>query len=681
MTLPKIHFDNRSVPFALLLLLSLSFGLLVSRLGFYWDDWSSIWFYHQFGPAGVAEAYSVDRPALGWLFFLTTSLLGESTLAWQIFGVLTRWLCCLAFWWFLRALWPQKTTQLIWITLLFAIYPGFKQQYIAVTYSHDWLIMAGFFVSLGLSIWAIRKPRWFWPMMVGSWLLAAYALFADEYYFGLELLRPLFLWMVVGEIESNPRRRITRSLLYWLPYLIIVILFLIWRIFIHISPRGQLMIFDLLQTNPTAGILALVRTVFADVVESSILAWRQVFIQPNYDFLGVVYSRLYWVVILVCFVLSWFFLARLERRSEIEGQEANRWVWPRQAILVGGLALLVGGIPFWMTDLPITLQFSWDRFTLPMMFGTSILLVGLVELIPGLYQLKVIAISVLIALAAGLHLQNAYSYRYEWVAQKSFFWQLSWRIPGLKPNTTLLTAEWPFVYYSDFTLTAPLNWMYDPDNRSHEMSYLLYTLESRLGTWLKDLEKGIPIEQSYRTLNFSGTTSQALGIYYTPPACLRVIDPRTDKNIAKQPAYFQELLPLSDPNLIAINPDQPAVPPPEVFGPEPEPDWCYYYEKADLARQRGDWQEAASLGDQAMSHTARLVPRNAPEYVPYIEAYAMTGQWEKAREMTIKSLKLAPAMEITLCETWSKLEVQAPGASQQAEAIIALQDKIGCKVE
>jgi len=29
------------------------------------------------------------------------------------------------------------------------------------------LIMAGFFVSLGLSIWAIRKPRWFWPMMVG----------------------------------------------------------------------------------------------------------------------------------------------------------------------------------------------------------------------------------------------------------------------------------------------------------------------------------------------------------------------------------------------------------------------------------------------------------------------------------------------------------------------------------
>jgi hypothetical protein len=46
---------------------------------------------------------------------------------------------------------------------------------------------------------------------------------------------------------------------------------------------------------------------------------------------------------------------------------------------LGGLALLLGGIPFWMTDLPITLQYPWDRFTLPMMFGASILLVGLLN--------------------------------------------------------------------------------------------------------------------------------------------------------------------------------------------------------------------------------------------------------------------------------------------------------------
>jgi len=41
------------------------------------------------------------------------------------------------------------------------------------------------------------------------------------------------------------------------------------------------------------------------------------------------------------------------------GREANPVGLAPAGDLVGGLALLVGGIPFWMTDLPITLQFSW----------------------------------------------------------------------------------------------------------------------------------------------------------------------------------------------------------------------------------------------------------------------------------------------------------------------------------
>jgi len=60
----------------------------------------------------------------------------------------------------------------------------------------------------------------------------------------------------------------------------------------------------------------------------------------------------------------------------------------------------------------------------------------------------VIAISLLIALAAGLHLQNAYSYRYEWVAQKVVFLAAKLAYSRAETCTTLLTAEWPFVYYS-----------------------------------------------------------------------------------------------------------------------------------------------------------------------------------------------------------------------------------------
>ena len=56
------------------------------------------------------QAFAADRPVQGWLFVLTTSLVGESLLAWQVFGILTRWLSGLALGWLLVSLWPERKT-------------------------------------------------------------------------------------------------------------------------------------------------------------------------------------------------------------------------------------------------------------------------------------------------------------------------------------------------------------------------------------------------------------------------------------------------------------------------------------------------------------------------------------------------------------------------------------------
>jgi len=686
----RIKFSRQSVPFALLLLCLLSFGWLAPRMGFYWDDWSSIWFYHKLGPEGVMQSFSVDRPLLGGLFYLTTSLFGDSPLAWQIFGILARWLCCLAFWWFLRTLWPNKTMQTAWMALLFAVYPGFTQQYIAVTYSHVWLLYTISLVSLTLSLLAVRRPRRFWVLMPVSWLLAVYALFAVEYYFGLELLRVVLLWMVLGEVESNRKRRLSRTLLYWLPFLLLVLGFLGWRLFIHVTPRGEVGIFNLLQSDPLAGLIALAGTVIKDMLETGFGAWGTVFIPPDFNTLGSVYTGLFFGLILLGFALSWFYLSRLQP-DDLNAAGAlpitdpgavkpgiRKWAW--QAILLGGLALLLGGIPFWMTDLPITLQYPWDRFTLPMMFGASILLVGLLELIRGHTRLKVILVAGLIGMAVGYHLQNAYYYRQEWLQQKAYFWQLSWRVPGLQPGTTILTADWPFTYYSDFTMTAPLNWLYDPDNHTQNMSYLLYTLESRLGSWLKELREDVPIRQDYRGQLFEGSTSQALVVYYNPPSCLRVVDPETDRQIPKQPKSYQDLLPFSDPGLVILQPAAPAYPPESVFGGQPEPDWCYYFQQADLAQQLGDWQAAADAGDRAAQYLSGVDRNNAAEFLPFIEGYAMTGQWDKAREFSQQALEMTPVMRMPLCETWDRVDQRAARPDDPDGVIQSIRQKIGCSI-
>ena len=74
----------------LLLLCLLSYGVLVPRLGFYWDDWPGIWVSHSLGSSGLREYAATDRPFTGWLHTLTTSLLGERPFHWQVVALLTR---------------------------------------------------------------------------------------------------------------------------------------------------------------------------------------------------------------------------------------------------------------------------------------------------------------------------------------------------------------------------------------------------------------------------------------------------------------------------------------------------------------------------------------------------------------------------------------------------------------
>ncbi len=64
----------------LLVLAAISYGVLISKLGFYWDDWTIAWYIHFLGPESFKEAYALDRPLLASIYQLTTPLLGHFTI-------------------------------------------------------------------------------------------------------------------------------------------------------------------------------------------------------------------------------------------------------------------------------------------------------------------------------------------------------------------------------------------------------------------------------------------------------------------------------------------------------------------------------------------------------------------------------------------------------------------------
>ncbi len=675
----KIRFDIRSIPLALLFFCLISFGLLIPWLGFYWDDLPAIWYLHVFGPSGYGKVFAIDRPLLGNLFMLTTPWLGTSAAGWQLFGIFTRWLSALAFWWFLRGLWQKNLSQITWAALLFAVYPGFKQQFISVTYSHAWLIEALFLLSLGTMGWAFRQPRFFWFLLISSWALSALTLFTVEYYFGLELIRPLFLWLLVNDQSdlSTLRSKIKRTISLWIPYILIIISFLYWRLVIHPTARGEVQITGKFIANPIATILDIGRNIVVDMTNAGLVAWAQIFDFRRMTSFGRGPTLLYIVGCLVATAISLIYLFTLRPTTETEaGIQSKKWAI--QASWAGLIALLFGGIPFWTTNLPIGLEFPWDRFTLAMMFGSSLLVTGLITLLIRNRTPKVILLGVMIGLSIGLHLQYSNLYRREWNSQVKFFWQLSWRAPQIEPNTVLLTAELPFTYFSDNSLTAPLNWTYQPNFSGGRMPYLLYAAEARREVSLPEFKPGIEIRQPYRATEFIGSTSQALVLYYTPPGCLKILDPATDKRIPQKPNFISDMMPLSKPELIKQDANPPAQPPAELYGLEPKPDWCYYFEKAELARQSGNWILVSSLADQGLATGQRLYEVNAPELTTYIEGFAHTARWDAAIRLTDEALLLSERMDRMLCDTWNRILTETPDDSLKADALNVIRDKLPC---
>jgi len=686
---------------ALLALCLLSYGTMLSRLGLHFDDWSLVWVIHFLGPFEFTKAYLVDRPLLGWLMALTGSLFGENLLAWQIFGVVIRWFSCLSLWWLLRGLWPRRQLETAGVAFLFAVYPGFISIHIPVTRAHHILMLGLTLFSLGALNWALRTRAWFWPLYIVSILIGAVSLFTMEYYFGLELLRPLLIWLILSESIPQIWKRFKQAVFYYLPYGLTLLSFMIWRI-VTPTKRGAVTLADKILTDPLsetgfAGIVAFLKLIFQDLLESSLLAWGQVF--KSGDFLAGYDLRviiIYLMIVVGAALLSALFLARLQSPTPESTHALSDRRWALQAIWVGALALLLGGIPVWVTDLHLELAFPWDRFTIAMMVGASLLLFGLLVGVSQFVTHRwrkgfwIILVSILVGLGAGFQFHIALTIRRDWQSQKDFFWQLAWRAPALQPGAALLTSELPFTYSNAYALTAPLNWMYAPTNAAYAMPYTFY--DARLNFSEANLQaienqQTVAINAENRMLFFHGSTSQAIYLIYQPPACLKIIDPVKDQALSaalpEKQRQFRRLLPLSKPALISAGP--PAQPPVHIFGAQPDLNWCYYFEKADLARQLGDWRQVVELGEAvetmratSLPGASNLAPKDYSEFVPIILGYGYNGDWQKAFELTDQAYRANKKLRLMLCDAWQALKEPASLDAQGQGIFDNLQRQLQC---
>jgi hypothetical protein len=78
--------------------------------------------------------------------------------------------------------------------------------------------------------------------------------------------------------------------------------------------------------------------------------------------------------------------------------------------------------------------------------------------------------------------------------------------------------------------------------------------------------------------------------------------------------------------------DAPHTPPQSIFGKEPDTStWCFYYQKASLARQHDDWSAVAQLGKEVSK--LKLHPNDQIEWMPFLQAAAVLDDQQQVKQI------------------------------------------------
>ncbi len=112
------------------------------------------------------------------------------------------------------------------------------------------------------------------------------------------------------------------------------------------------------------------------------------------------------------------------------------------------------------------------------------------------------------------------------------------------------------------------------------------------------------------------------------------------------------------------------------FLPEPEHTWCYYFEKAELARQQGDWNRILALIDEARS--LGYHPEDPFEWLAYIEAQARTGDIQAGIRTSEEAYRQETRLRKGLCELWRRVQTASPADNEDNPRLSQVLSDLQC---
>ncbi len=681
--LANLRFPEWSMPLAFLAALSLAFGLLIPTLGFYQDDWLFVYNHYALGPEGIWEFMYYDgTPFASYLNNLQFALLGYTPLNWHIASLLSRWLTVVVFWLILRRLWPGHPRETFFSALLFALHPFFTIQPMAVTFSQVWV--AYFFLGLSLywMILSVQQPSRYWLYTLLSILTGTVNILSGEYFAGLEFARPVILWFALAEHGLRPKERLLASLRYWLPYLLALSVYIYWRFFVYevpIEDRNQPVLVETLLRNPLEGLWLIFLNLLPDTVSIVISSWYAL-LEPGWLDLTARINQFALVLVLLSGGVAFFYL---KVQTFSEAKHSHRVNWSLQALFFGLVIVVFGLIPPYVAGMYLNAKNPlWNsRLGMASMLGAAMIVVVLLELLVSSARARITLMAVLVGLSVGWHFRYTNNFRWAWKKEVNFYRQLTLRIPQLTPGTALVAEGEVLYLMGDYPTAYAINTFYaNPRGEQFgQAKYWFYGLTTNFGAEYHRFTRGIPFYTRQRSMVFEGDSLQSIVFSFDPEygQCLRIYRP-DDAKIAASilSPYLLKAVPASRPELILT-----TSPPGSSFAGQidlqAQKDWCYYYQKADLARQNQDWQEIARLWQEL--RTLGLNSAEAFEYLPFIEGLLRQNNFDEAQRISLHVVTFSKEARSIVCNAWQSVSNEMLGNLELLQTFQQFSQTVECK--
>jgi len=628
--LAKFLASKHAVYVWLFLLIVLCFGILIPKLGFYWDDLPYLYQYEAFGPKGFPEFVASDRPFSGWIFSATTFLFGFNPIGYHVLALLLRWICTILFFEIIQLIWKQNRGINLAAASIFAIYPGFLQQPIALIYNHHLSIFMFLLLSIYLMALGASREKSGFHLTITSILLSI-GMFSIENFATLEIIRPFILWKILKEKAPsiNNKERAAQILKIWIPYLLIFSIFVIWRVAIFKFPTYKPTFLSSFFTNPANALHSLITRIPRDFITVSFGAWVRSFRFPSISNFGTSATLLMWALMFFTFLASMYVFNHWMREQDTVSVSQDSRKIILEMLASSFLLFVLSASIVWVLDLPLEIEFAWDRMTIAFLPSIALLVGGMIGVFKNNKLVQITLLSLLLSFAVGSHFENAMSYKRDWETLESFIWQLSWRVPSLKENTILIASDVGLKYYSDNSLTSPVNLMYLSNNSTSQLSHLVYFTDARDDIWFEESVKNQEINKPYRSFQFNGNSSDIITFHFQPPGCLKILDRKYSNSVINPNLSFRQVDEITFSNIDLITEQPEHAPFSYLFKQQTTKTWCYYFEKADLARQFGKYEEIERLGDAAIDSSKS--PRIASEWLPFLEGYLWGANWERSK--------------------------------------------------